>query len=113
MPNIIPFSALQKTDIGSEFEGCKFNQTEVTFILVNAAPSKGVRLHSHPYTEIFIIQEGNGQFTIGEKTMNLSEGQVVIVPPETPHKFSNTGNTPLRQVDIHLSERFITNWLEE
>ncbi len=39
-------------------------------------------------------------------------GQVIIVPPNTPHKFTNTGEGRLRQVDIHASERFITEWLE-
>jgi len=38
--------------------------------------------------------------------------QILIVPANTAHKFVNTGDSPLQQVDIHLSPRFITDWLE-
>ena len=40
-------------------------------------------------------------------------GLILIVPANTAHKFINTGPTPLKQVDIHLSPRFITEWLED
>ena len=30
-----------------------------------------------------------------------------------PHKFVNIGEGPLRQIDIHASKRFITEWLED
>jgi hypothetical protein len=29
-----------------------------------------------------------------------------------PHRFVNSGDGPLRQVDIHEGERFDTEWLE-
>jgi hypothetical protein len=35
------------------------------------------------------------------------------VSPETPHEFVNIGAGQLRQVDIHASLRFITDWLED
>ena len=31
----------------------------------------------------------------------------------TPHKFMNSGDQRLRQVDIHANRQFITHWLEE
>jgi mannose-6-phosphate isomerase-like protein (cupin superfamily) len=39
-------------------------------------------------------------------------GQIIIAPVDTPHKFVNGGERPLKQVDIHVSKRFITEWLE-
>ena len=58
-------------------------------------------------------QEGNATFTAGEETIEVSGGQVVVVPAGVPHKFVNSGTTRLRQVDIHASDRFVTEWLEE
>lgn len=113
MSSIIKFSNLEKSAIGFEFEGYKFKNSEITFILVDAAPGEGVKLHSHPYTEIFIVQEGAGFFTLGDKVTEVSGNEILIVPPNTPHKFINTGNCNLRQVDIHQSPKFITNWLED
>jgi mannose-6-phosphate isomerase-like protein (cupin superfamily) len=37
---------------------------------------------------------------------------MLIVPADVPHKFVNSGDGPLRQIDIHVSPRFITDWLE-
>jgi mannose-6-phosphate isomerase-like protein (cupin superfamily) len=34
------------------------------------------------------------------------------VPAGVPHGFTNTGDGPLRQVDIHLSPSFSTTWLD-
>ena len=59
-----------------------------------------------------MIQEGTATFTAGDETIEASGGQVVVVPAGVAHKFVNTGNGPLRQVDIHASDQFITEWLE-
>jgi mannose-6-phosphate isomerase-like protein (cupin superfamily) len=96
-----------------EFEGQKYDETEVSFIWVDMEPGGGVRLHQHAYKEVFIIQEGTATFTVGAAALEAHAGQIIIVPPNTPHKFKNTGNQRLRQVDIHISPQFITQWLEE
>jgi mannose-6-phosphate isomerase-like protein (cupin superfamily) len=84
----------------------------VSIIVVDAPPGGGPRLHRHPYEEVFVIQEGTATFTAGDETIQASGGQVVVVPGGVPHKFVNTGEGRLRQVDIHASDRFITEWLE-
>ena len=60
-----------------------------------------------------MVQEGTVTFTAGEEVIEAGAGQVVVVPAGVPHKFVNSGTGPLRQVDIHASDRFITEWLEE
>ena len=55
--------------------------------------------------------EGKGTFSDGESERAVGAGEVVIVPPETPHAFVNNGSGPLRQIDVHLSENFQTDWL--
>ena len=110
---VIDRETLPRVGHTREFEGSRFQDTEVSFIWVDMAPTIGVRLHEHPYKEIFIIQEGSATFTVGSSTLEAHAGQVIIVPAQTPHKFVNTGEGWLRQVDIHLSSEFITTWLEE
>jgi mannose-6-phosphate isomerase-like protein (cupin superfamily) len=96
-----------------EFQGALYQDTEVSFIWVDMPEGSGVKLHKHPYKEIFVIQEGSATFTVGAATLQAQAGQIIIVPAGTPHKFINTGDRPLRQVDIHTSRKFITEWLEE
>ncbi len=97
-----------------EFQGFAHGGARVSFISVDTTKvGYGPRLHRHPYEEVFIIQEGRARYTVGEVTLEAEAGQVIVVPPNTPHKFANLGPGRLRQVDIHVSERFITEWLED
>jgi mannose-6-phosphate isomerase-like protein (cupin superfamily) len=96
-----------------ELEGYLYGDAGVSVILVDMAPGEGPRLHRHPYEEVFIIQEGSATYTIGSAAVEASAGQIVIAPANVPHKFVNSGTARLRQVDIHHSPRFITEWLED
>jgi mannose-6-phosphate isomerase-like protein (cupin superfamily) len=96
-----------------EFQGYLHGETNISFIWVDMPPGDSVRLHKHPYEEIFVIQEGHVTFTVGSETLAARAGQIVIVPAETPHKFINSGDGPLKQIDIHQSPQFITDWLED
>ena len=96
-----------------EFQGFQHDVKNVSFIWVDMAPGGTVRLHKHPYEEIFIIQEGIATFTVGSATLEARGGQIIIVPAEVPHKFMNLSDQPLRQIDIHVNKQFITDWLEK
>lgn len=96
-----------------EFQGHRYADTKVSFIIVEAQPGEGPKLHSHPYEEVFIVQEGQATFTLGERTIEVFAGQIAIAPAGVRHKFVNSGTGILRQVDIHVSPRFITSWYDE
>jgi mannose-6-phosphate isomerase-like protein (cupin superfamily) len=111
MIRVINKIELLSSDIGWEFDGSQYGGVNISFLIIAAPPGSGPQLHSHPYDEVFIVQEGQVTFTVGDETLEATGGQIVIVPAGTPHKFVNSGTGLLRQVDIHLSPRFITNWL--
>ena len=96
-----------------EFQGVQHQHTNVSFIWVDMPPGGRIRLHKHPYEEIFIIQEGLATFTVGSATLEARAGQVIIVPAEVPHKFMNLSDKQLKQIDIHVNKQFITDWLED
>jgi mannose-6-phosphate isomerase-like protein (cupin superfamily) len=81
-------------------------------MVIDAPPGSGPKLHRHPYEEVFVIQQGSVTFTAGDETIEATGGQVVVVPAGVAHKFTNSGTGRLRQVDMHASERFVTEWLE-
>jgi mannose-6-phosphate isomerase-like protein (cupin superfamily) len=76
-------------------------------------PGDSVRLHKHPYKEVFIIQEGVSTFTVGSETLEAQAGQIIIAPANVPHKFVNSGSGRLKQIDIHVSKKIVTEWLED
>ncbi len=83
-----------------------------TVIVVDAPPGGGPKLHRHPYEEVFVVQEGSATFTAGDDVIEARGGQVIVVPAGVAHKFVNSGAGRLRQVDIHASDHFVTEWLE-
>ena len=95
-----------------EFEGAQYQDTDLSFLWVDMPPGGTIRLHKHPYKEIFIIQEGVSTFTVGDHTLEAHAGHIIIVSADTPHKFMNLSDRPLKQVDIHVNKQFITEWLE-
>jgi len=102
----------QLTD--SELQGYLFGGANVCLIFVDMGPGEdGPRLHRHVYEEVFVILEGQARYTVGSETIEARAGQVLIVRPGVPHKFVNSGTGRLRQVDIHASDRFVTEWLED
>ena len=102
----------ERGDDVNEFQGYRHG-ARVSFIVVDAPPGSGPRLHRHPYEEVFVVQEGTATFTAGDETVEVSDGHAVVVPAGVAHKFVNSGTRRLRQVDIHASERFVTEWLED
>jgi mannose-6-phosphate isomerase-like protein (cupin superfamily) len=90
---------------GNRFEGYRYGDVNVSFFLVDTPPGTGPVLHTHPYEEVFVVQEGEATYTVGDAEIEVSAGEIVVAPAGVPHKFVNSGTGPLRQVDIHPSER--------
>jgi Mannose-6-phosphate isomerase len=95
-----------------QFEGYLYGEVGVSFFLSETTPGKGPSLHTHPYAEVFVVQDGTLTFVVGDEEIEVSGGQIVIAPAGTPHKFTNTGATVARHIDIHTSSQMQTTWLE-
>jgi mannose-6-phosphate isomerase-like protein (cupin superfamily) len=111
--SVINVDDLPYSGSSHELEGYLYGDVSASLIFVDGPPGSGPKLHRHPYAEIFVVQEGRATFTVGEATIEASGGQILVAPAGTPHKFVNTGSGPLRQLDIHLSDHFVTEWLED
>jgi quercetin dioxygenase-like cupin family protein len=108
---IIPFTDLPGSDISRSLEGYTAGAS-VSIITVDFPPGHGPKLHTHPYEELFVVLEGTASFRVGDRTVEVGPQNIVIVPPNTPHGFTNTGDGLLKQVDVHAADRFTTTWLE-
>lgn len=105
LPHAIAKEDLPYGGIAHKFEGYRYGDVDVSFFLVDSPPGGGAVLHTHPYEEIFLTLEGEATFTVGDATIEVGAGQIVVAPAGVPHKFVNSGTGPLRQVDIHPSGR--------
>jgi quercetin dioxygenase-like cupin family protein len=89
-----------------EFHGEK-QGAPISAYIVNAPLGKGPPLHTHPYIETIFMVEGLAMLTIGDETREVKAGDIAVVPANTPHRFVNSGDSILRQIDIHASPKFI------
>jgi mannose-6-phosphate isomerase-like protein (cupin superfamily) len=84
----------------------------ISLIIDRSEPGQGPRLHRHPYDETWVVIEGNLTFQAGDQQLDAGPGDIVLVPPETPHKFINRGPERANLVCIHANPTFETEWLE-
>jgi mannose-6-phosphate isomerase-like protein (cupin superfamily) len=97
----LPFVGMSHEFVG-EKEGAPFSA-----YIVNAKPGKGPPLHIHPYVEVAFTLEGCATITVGDEERDVTAGGIIVIPANTPHRFINSGETMLRQIDVHASPKFI------
>src|SRR5438045_668968 len=113
MAIVVNKDELPGSSTSRQFEGYLHGDAHVSFFLSETLPGRGPSLHKHAYEEIFIVQAGRVTFTVGYATIEAIDGQIVIAPSDTPHKFINSGTETARHVDIHVNARMFTTWLED
>ena len=96
---------------GGNLRGADHGAT-ISVILDHSSPGDGPRLHQHPYDETWVVIDGDVEFDAGDEQLEAGPGDIVIVPPDTPHKFINRGARPASLVCIHAHPTFETEWLE-
>ena len=104
--SFINLEQLPVAGMSHEFHGEKEGAPFSAYI-VNAKPGQGPPLHTHPYVEVAFTVEGCATITIGDETREVKAGGVAVIPAGTPHRFVNSGNSVLRQIDVHASPTFI------
>jgi mannose-6-phosphate isomerase-like protein (cupin superfamily) len=96
---------------GRRFIGADHDSVPISLFLVDAPSGSGPELHRHPYPEIFVLDDGQAEFQVGDARVRAGAGDVVIAPAGTPHRFTNVGNTRLRLTAIHTASAMDTEWL--
>ena len=110
MSPLIPAGSLPGSERSRQFDG-EQHGVGVSFILVDAVPGHGPKLHRHAYQEIFSVESGKATFTLDGAELDAGAGDVVVVPAGTPHAFVNSGTEQLRLTAIHNAARIATEWL--
>jgi len=100
---VFDLDELEFSPTAALFEGLPRAGIGISLFVVRTPPGKGVGLHVHPYSETFVVLEGSGRWTAGDDVVYLQPNQMLVVPPETPHGFQNTGEQPLLVVSVHES----------
>jgi mannose-6-phosphate isomerase-like protein (cupin superfamily) len=111
MSDPIDLSALEFSKTAWLFEGRKQADTDISMFITRTPPGRAVELHVHPYSETFLLLEGQGRWTRGDEAIEVRPEQMVVVPPDTPHGFRNVGDEPLLVVSVHDNGTVVQDWL--
>jgi mannose-6-phosphate isomerase-like protein (cupin superfamily) len=109
---VVRRAELPVKDFTREFEGMRHGGVGLSLVLTEAKPGQGPGLHTHPYDEVHVVQEGKALFAGGGSRGVLHSGDIIVIPAGVPHRFENSGRGTLRQLGIHLSPRLVTDWLK-
>lgn len=90
-----------------QFIGAEQGDVAISAFLLSALPGRGPGPHRHPYDEVQFVREGRGLWTVNGEEFEAGAGDILVVKAGEIHSFTCIGDTPLVQVDIHLSPRFI------
>ena len=93
------------------FTGAEHGDVPVSMFLVDAPPGEGPRPHRHPYPEVFVIHSGQAKFRLDGDEIRAGEGDIVIAPAGSAHRFTAIGHGNLRLTAIHTAPRMETEWL--
>lgn len=61
--------------------------------------------HSHKYEQIAMILKGKAKFNIGDEEVILSEGGIVVIPPNVEHYLQVIGDEDVENLDIFTPKR--------
>jgi quercetin dioxygenase-like cupin family protein len=95
------------------FVGADHGDVSVSVFLFNGQPGAGPRPHRHPYDEIQFIQQGRGRWIVDGREFEAGAGDILVIKAGEVHSFQCIGDSPLVQLDVHLSPRFIQENLAE
>ena len=110
---IIPFDSLARVPGAYRFAGAEHGDVPFSLIVLDVeVGSEPVAMHRHPYVEAWVVQAGEATFRVGDSTIVVPAGHIVIGPANVPHGFRNSGGEELRMVAIHAAGRIETEFLE-
>ncbi len=65
---------------------------------MNVLPGGGPPPHRHDFEEMFMILEGELQFSFRDVTTTLPAGTTLNIPANAPHSFKNVSSEPVRML---------------
>ena len=104
-PKVVAVEALRRSATAALFEGG--DDAPVSMFITEYPHGRGPDLHTHPYPEVFLVEQGTGTFSSGDDEVVVEAGHVVVVPAETVHGFKNRHDGTLRVVSVHPSPHVV------
>lgn len=71
-------------------------------VLMNLEPGEDIPLETHrTASQFFRVEDGIGEWIVGNRRYRLKDGDFIIVPPNTKHYVRQVGSRPLKLYTIY------------
>jgi len=81
-----------------------------TLVYLEVDPGKQIPLHTHTADEVFVVLEGEGIVTSGDRQWSASAGAIAVAPAFEQHGWENTGSETLRIAGFLGANVFVTEF---
>jgi mannose-6-phosphate isomerase-like protein (cupin superfamily) len=85
---------------------------DISYFFVENQPGEGPGLHWHPYSETWVVLEGEVRIHRGDEVLTAGAGDTATVAPYALHRFTNVGTGTLRILCIHASATMIQTFVD-
>lgn len=96
----------------ARFEGAD-HRAGVSFFWVDTPRGGGPNLHRHPYTETWVVLEGEADIAADGERIHAMAGDILTVTAGTVHQFRCTSEQNLKMVCIHASSTIIQEFIQD
>lgn len=85
---------------------------DLTLLFEQCAPGDRIPLHTHPDSELIVIDDGEAEVTLGQERARVSAGAVVFVPSGVTHGTRNLGTDSLRLHGVFPTSLLTVRYLD-
>jgi quercetin dioxygenase-like cupin family protein len=82
-----------------------FSGSKSMMVMSEILPSAKPYLHDHPHEQLTYIVSGTCRLVIGDDTVDMVAGDVIMVPPGVPHSVEVTSKEPVLDLDVFTPPR--------
>ena len=99
------FNSLGSTLVRSGVTRKVFTGDGATLAWTTLALGHAPHRHAHPYEQIVYIVSDRSRFTVGDDVTEMTEGDMLVVPPDVEHFAETLGDEPAVDLSIFTPRR--------
>jgi len=77
-----------------------FSGKNSMMVMNELMPSAKPALHHHPHEQLTQIIKGTCRFVIGNESLDMGPGDLILIPPNIPHSLEVTSKVPVLNLDV-------------
>ena len=96
---------LKVSDVRPGVTRRSFSGAGATLAWGTLSPGHEPRPHTHPHEQIVYIVSGHGTFTVGDETVDVARGDMLVVPSGVLHYAVAAGDEPMVDLSVFNPRR--------